>query len=63
MLLETEEPQILSPFESYMDILNTIESTQLMNVSKLTNAGWTATIGLEEGIKAVYEGLKDKEWY
>ena len=36
---------------------------KLMNVSKLTNAGWTATIGLEEGIKAVYEGLKDKEWY
>ena len=36
---------------------------KLMNVSKLTNAGWTATIDLEEGIKSVYEGLKDKEWY
>ena len=36
---------------------------KLMNVSKLTNAGWTATIELEEGVRSVYEGLKDKEWY
>lgn len=36
---------------------------KLMNVSKLANAGWTAKIGLEEGIRSVYEGLKDKEWY
>ena len=36
---------------------------KLMNVSKLANAGWTATIGLEEGIRSVYDSLKDKEWY
>lgn len=36
---------------------------KLMNVDKLKNAGWTAKIGLEEGIRAVYEGLKNKEWY
>ncbi len=36
---------------------------KLMNVSKLNNAGWKAQIALEEGIRNVYEGLKDKEWY
>ena len=36
---------------------------KLMNVSKLTKKGWTATIELEKGIRSVYEGLKDKEWY
>ena len=36
---------------------------KLMNVDKLKNAGWTAKIGLEEGIQSVYAGLKDKEWY
>lgn len=36
---------------------------KLMNVDKLTNAGWKATISLEEGIKSVYESLKDKDWY
>ena len=28
---------------------------KLMDVSKLANHGWTATIGLEEGVKAVYQ--------
>ena len=36
---------------------------KLMDVSKLTNAGWKAQIGLEEGVISVYEGLVDKEWY
>lgn len=36
---------------------------KLMNVDKLTNAGWKATISLEEGIKSVYESLNDKDWY
>ncbi|MEN0046030.1 MAG: NAD-dependent epimerase/dehydratase family protein, partial [Bacteroidota bacterium] len=36
---------------------------KLMNVSKLNNAGWKAKIGLEEGIRRVYEGLKEKDWY
>lgn len=36
---------------------------KLMDVSKLTNAGWTAQIELEAGIRSVYEGLKSKEWY
>jgi GDP-L-fucose synthase len=36
---------------------------KLMNVDKLTAAGWTATIKLENGIRAVYESLKDKDWY
>lgn len=36
---------------------------KLMDVSKLNEAGWTARIGLEEGIKTVYEALKNKSWY
>jgi GDP-L-fucose synthase len=36
---------------------------KLMDVSKLTAAGWTAKIPLEEGIKRVYEGLKGEKWY
>ena len=36
---------------------------KLMNVDKLTNAGWTAKIGLEEGIKSVYQNLKNKKWF
>jgi GDP-L-fucose synthase len=36
---------------------------KLMDVNKLTNLGWKATIGLEEGIASVYAGLKDQEWY
>ncbi len=36
---------------------------KLMNVDRLTNAGWKATTTLEVGIRAVYESLKDKDWY
>jgi len=36
---------------------------KLMNVDKLKNAGWTAKIGLEEGIQSVYAGLQDKDWF
>jgi len=36
---------------------------KLMDVSKLTNLGWTAKIGLNEGIASVYDNLKDKDWY
>lgn len=36
---------------------------KLMNVDKLTNAGWTAKIGLEEGIQTVYSNLKTESWY
>ncbi len=36
---------------------------KLMDVSKLNNAGWKAKIGLEEGVEAVYNGLKNQPWY
>jgi GDP-L-fucose synthase len=36
---------------------------KLMNVDKLSNAGWTASIALKEGIEMVYDGLKTKDWY
>jgi len=36
---------------------------KLMDVSKLQKAGWTARIGLEEGIRMVYDGLEGEEWY
>ena len=36
---------------------------KLMDVSKLTNAGWSAKIELKEGIKRVYEGLRNEDWY
>jgi GDP-L-fucose synthase len=36
---------------------------KLMNVDKLSNAGWTASIALNEGIAMVYDGLKTKDWY
>ena len=36
---------------------------KLMNVDKLSNAGWTASIPLNEGIEMVYDGLKNKDWY
>lgn len=36
---------------------------KLMNVDKLTAAGWTAKISLEDGIQAVYDSLVDKDWY
>jgi GDP-L-fucose synthase len=35
---------------------------KLMDVSKLTNLGWKARIGLEEGVKRVYEEIKDRNW-
>ena len=36
---------------------------KLMDVSKLNHLGWKAHIGLEEGIRGVYEGCKKEEWY
>jgi GDP-L-fucose synthase len=36
---------------------------KLMDVSKLENAGWKAKISLEKGVRMVYEGLSDEEWY
>ena len=36
---------------------------KLMNVDKLSNAGWAASIPLNKGIEMVYEGLKTKDWY
>ena len=35
---------------------------KLMDVSKLTNFGWKASITLEDGIKAVYNDIKDNDW-
>jgi GDP-L-fucose synthase len=35
---------------------------KLMDVSKLTNLGWKASISLEEGINKVYEEIKDRDW-
>jgi GDP-L-fucose synthase len=35
---------------------------KLMDVSKLTNLGWKSSISLEEGIKRVYEEIKDCNW-
>jgi GDP-L-fucose synthase len=35
---------------------------KLMDVSKLNELGWKASISLEEGIKMVYEEIKDKIW-
>lgn len=36
---------------------------KLMNVDKLTKAGWQAKIELEDGIRNVYEGLVNESWY
>ena len=36
---------------------------KLMDVSKLQQVGWTASIGLEEGIRMVYDGLQGKKWF
>jgi GDP-L-fucose synthase len=35
---------------------------KLMDVSKLNNLGWKASISLEDGIKKVYEEIKDRDW-
>jgi GDP-L-fucose synthase len=35
---------------------------KLMDVSKLTNLGWKASISLEVGIQKVYEEIKDRNW-
>ena len=35
---------------------------KLMDVSKLAQLGWKASISLEEGIKKVYEEVKDFDW-
>jgi GDP-L-fucose synthase len=35
---------------------------KLMDVSKLTNLGWKASISLEVGIKKVYEEIKNQTW-
>ena len=40
-----------------------LDINKLMNVDKLSNAGWTASIPLKEGIQMVYDGLKNKDWY
>lgn len=35
---------------------------KLMDVTKLNALGWKATIRLEEGVKRVYEEIKDRNW-
>lgn len=35
---------------------------KLMDVSKLKNHGWTASISLEEGVRKVYEEVKTEDW-
>ena len=35
---------------------------KLMDVSKLADLGWKARISLEEGIKKVYDEVKDQDW-
>lgn len=35
---------------------------KLMDVSKLNSFGWKATISLEEGVKKVYEEIKNRDW-
>ena len=35
---------------------------KLMDVAKLTNLGWKASISLEEGINKVYQEIKDRYW-
>jgi GDP-L-fucose synthase len=35
---------------------------KLMDVSKLEGLGWKASITLENGIKMVYEDIKDTVW-
>lgn len=35
---------------------------KLLDVSKLNNLGWQATISLEDGIKKIYEEIKELNW-
>ena len=35
---------------------------KLLDVSKINSLGWTRKISLEDGIRAVYEEIKDKVW-
>ena len=35
---------------------------KLMDVSKLTSLGWRVIITLEEGVKRVFEEIKDLNW-
>jgi GDP-L-fucose synthase len=35
---------------------------KLMDVSKINSLGWKASISLEQGIRSVYETIKDKSW-
>lgn len=35
---------------------------KLMDVSKLSALGWNASIGLEEGVRRVYEEVKEVDW-
>lgn len=35
---------------------------KLLDVTKLTNLGWKASISLEDGIRSVYENLKNVSW-
>jgi GDP-L-fucose synthase len=35
---------------------------KLLDVSKMNSLGWTRKISLEDGIRAVYEEIKDKVW-
>ena len=36
---------------------------KLMDVSRLATLGWKAQITLEDGVRSVYKGLRDKDWY
>jgi GDP-L-fucose synthase len=35
---------------------------KLLDISKLTQLGWRARINLEDGVKKVYEEIKEKNW-
>ena len=35
---------------------------KLLDVSKLNNLGWKATISLEDGLKKIYEEIKELRW-
>lgn len=36
---------------------------KLMDVTKLSNLGWSSSISLREGIESVYRGVIDQDWY